>query len=152
MCISFTLWFILGVLDITFAHHLTFPIPQYIIITPLSFYLLGWSTLLETGSLACLFFFWGGRGEGYRVQKERNIENKINLQCWPKLRRLKNNNISLLLYYHVFIIIICISSDLGWGKCVFTKATHLYLVKNMCDPQNFTLPPTFCATWRLAED
>ena len=34
-------------------------------------------------------FFWGGGG--YRVQKERNIENKINLQCWPKLRRLKNN-------------------------------------------------------------
>ena len=60
MCISFTLWFILGVLGITFAHHLTFPIPHYIIITPLSFYLLGWSTLLETGSLACLFFGGGG--------------------------------------------------------------------------------------------
>ena len=97
-----------------------------------------------------MFIFW--EGGGFKVQKERNIENKINLQCWPKLRRLRNNNISLLLYYHVFIIIICISSDLGWGKCVFTKATHLYLVKNMCDPQNFTLPPTFCATWRLAED
>ena len=40
MCINFTLWFNLGVLDITFAHHLTFPIPQCIIITPL-FYLLG---------------------------------------------------------------------------------------------------------------
>ena len=43
------------------------------------------------------------------------------------------------------MIIVCISSDLGEGPCLFIKATHLYLVKNMCVPQKCNPSPNLFA-------